>query len=47
MLLESPIVDNMPECFLPDLALPDVLVAIYPRAQIGLGVVEVEGENLL
>lgn len=31
VLLESPIVYYMPESFLPDLALPDVLVAIYPR----------------
>ena len=31
VLLESPIIHNMPEGFLPDLTLPDVLVAIYPR----------------
>lgn len=31
VLLESPIADNMLESRLPDLALPDVLVAIYPR----------------
>ena len=34
----------MAEGFLPDLPLPDVLVPVHPRAEVGLGVVQVENE---
>ena len=47
MILESRVVDNMAEGFLPNLPLPDVLVPVHPRAEVGLGVVQVESENLL
>src|ERR1035441_9612037 len=46
MVLESRVVDDMAECLLPDLAFPDVLVAVHTRAEIGLGVIQVEGKNL-
>jgi hypothetical protein len=41
------VVDDMAECFLANLPLADVVVAVHPRAEIGLGVVEVESQNLL
>ena len=37
----------MAECLLPDLPLPDVLVPVHPRAEVGLGVIQVERQNLL
>ena len=47
MVLESRVVDNMTEGFLPDPAFADVLVPIHPRAEVGLGIIQVERENLL
>ena len=40
------IIDDVPECFLPELALADVLVPVHARAEIGLGVVQVESKHL-
>ena len=47
MLLEPPVVDDVPKGLLPDFALADVLVPIHARAQVGLGVVQMECEDLL
>jgi hypothetical protein len=41
------VVEDMAECFLANLPLADAVVAVHPRAEIGLGVVQMEGHNLL
>src|ERR1017187_1155607 len=47
MVLESRVGDDMTECLLADSALPVVLVPVHTRAELGLGVIQVEGKNLL
>ena len=47
MPTEARIVDNATKGFLADLAFADVLMPVHARAEVGLGIVQVEGEDLL
>ena len=41
------VVDEVPEGFAPDFSLADAGMAIHSRAEVGLGIVEVNGQNLV
>lgn len=46
MVAETRVIDEVAEALLPDFSLPDVRMAVHPRAQPGFGIIQVERQDL-